>query len=227
MILSALSSVLGIASIVSAQSHSLVGTWSSKSKAVVTGPGFFNPLTDSLFEPNHTGISYSFTADGYYESALYTITGNPTSPECPTGALQWAHGSYTLTAEGGIDMVPIAVDGRQLLSQPCEADLSTYIRFSTNDTMQSYEITVDDYRGEWTLTLNRLYGSPVQPLYLMYDPPQMLPTTTLLPTSTAASKRKRSLDDAILPRQAPDVLGMMWYTSVGMIVIGSIGYFCV
>lgn len=227
MLLSLLSSVLSLTGTVMAQSHSLVGTWSSKSKAVVTGPGFFNPLTDSLFEPNHTGISYSFTADGFYESASYIITGNPTSPQCPTGALQWAHGSYTLTEDGGIDMVPIAVDGRQLISQPCEADLSTYIRFSTNDTMQSYSIAVDDYRGEWTLTLNRLYGSPVQPLYLMYDPPQMLPTTTLLPTSSSSSKRKRSLDGQSMPRQSVDVLSMMWYSSVGMIVLGGIGYFCV
>lgn len=205
--------------------HSLVGTWSSKSKSVITGPGFFNPLTESLLEPNHTGVSYSFTADGFYESALYSISSNPAQPECPTGVLQWAHGSYTLTPAGGIDMVPIAVDGRQLLSQPCLSEKSTYIRFSTNDTMQSYSIAIDPYHGEWRLTLNRLYGSPVQPLYLVYDPPQMLPTTTLLPTSTSTAKtlNKRG----VLPIDHNSQVSMLnhaWYGAVGLIVLGAIGY---
>lgn len=206
-----------------ATAHDIVGTWASKSMAVVTGPGFFNPLTDSLLEPNHTGVSYSFTDDGFYESAIYTITGNPTDPACPTGVLQWAHGSYTLPSTGGIDMVPIAVDGRQLVSTPCTSKTGTYIRFSTNDTMQSYTIALDGYRGEYKLTLNRLYGSPVQPLYLIYDPPQMLPTTTLLPTSTG--KSKRSLDSLSAPSSMKE-WDKMWYASMGMIALGLAGFIC-
>ena len=71
----------------------LVGTWSTKSKSVLTGPvsvarqacehldehaqltcssqDFYNPVTDTLIEPALTGISYSFTIDGYYEEAYY------------------------------------------------------------------------------------------------------------------------------------------------------------
>lgn len=210
-----------------ATTHDLVGTWASKSMSVVTGPGFFNPLTDSLLEPNHTGVSYSFTADGYYESALYSITGNPAEPSCAAGVMQWAHGTYTLESEGGIVMVPIAVDGRQLLSTPCTSSTSLYTRFSANDTMQSYTIELDTYRAEYKLTLNREFGSPVQPLYLIYDPPQMLPTTTLLPTatSTSSSKRKRSLDTV----PAAERLGIdgVWYTAVGMVIVGAVGFVCV
>lgn len=54
----------------------LVGTWSTKSKAVITGPGFYNPVADKLTEPSHPGISYSFTADGYFEEAYYRAISN-------------------------------------------------------------------------------------------------------------------------------------------------------
>jgi Chaperone for protein-folding within the ER, fungal len=54
----------------------LVGTWTTKSKAVLTGPGFYNPVTDKLTEPNHPGISYSFTEDGHYEEAYYRAISN-------------------------------------------------------------------------------------------------------------------------------------------------------
>jgi Chaperone for protein-folding within the ER, fungal len=54
----------------------LAGTWTTKSKTVLTGPGFYNPVTDRLTEPNHPGISYSFTEDGYYEEAYYRAISN-------------------------------------------------------------------------------------------------------------------------------------------------------
>jgi len=54
----------------------LIGTWTTKSKAVFTGPGFYNPVTDKLTEPNHPGISYSFTEDGHYEEAYYRAIPN-------------------------------------------------------------------------------------------------------------------------------------------------------
>ncbi len=55
---------------------SLTGTWSSKSHAVFTGPGFYNPVEDYLIEPSLTGSSYSFTADGFFEEALYFVVSN-------------------------------------------------------------------------------------------------------------------------------------------------------
>ena len=33
--------------------------------------GFYDPVADRLIEPELTGISYSFTDDGYYEEAYY------------------------------------------------------------------------------------------------------------------------------------------------------------
>jgi hypothetical protein len=74
----------------------LVGTWTTKSRSVVTGPvrsifpsglhqsltsrcilqDFYDPIDDKLLEPSLTGISYSFTADGYYEQAYYRAVSN-------------------------------------------------------------------------------------------------------------------------------------------------------
>jgi hypothetical protein len=80
-----------------ADGKELVGTWSSKSKKVHTGPvrdakipmgitaldtaanskqGFYNPVKDNLIEPDLPGISYSFTADGWYEEAYYRVEPN-------------------------------------------------------------------------------------------------------------------------------------------------------
>lgn len=54
----------------------LVGTWTTKSRVVFTGPGFYDPVKDKMTEPPLTGISYSFTADGHYEEAYYRAGSN-------------------------------------------------------------------------------------------------------------------------------------------------------
>ena len=38
--------------------------------------GFYDPGNDKLIEPKHTGISYSFSEDGHYESAYYRAIAN-------------------------------------------------------------------------------------------------------------------------------------------------------
>jgi hypothetical protein len=66
---------------------------------------------------------------------------------------------------------------------------------------QSYEQLTDAYHNIPRLNLYKFDGSPMNPMYLAYSPPQMLPTTTLNPLATAtasatgkSSKSKRSLD---------------------------------
>lgn len=91
----------------------LTGTWSTKSRQVITGPvsvkfsingyllgkdnvsnlylcvqGFYNPSTDRLIEPSLTGISYSFTDDGFYEEAYYRAVSNRELPESCLGTIQ-------------------------------------------------------------------------------------------------------------------------------------------
>lgn len=72
----------------------LIGTWSSKSNKTLTGSvgrryldqilqqltfvfqGFYNPINETLIEPSHPGISYSFSDNGHYEVAYYRAIAN-------------------------------------------------------------------------------------------------------------------------------------------------------
>ncbi|KAK3678284.1 Reversal of tor2 lethality [Recurvomyces mirabilis] len=182
----------------------LVGTWSTKSNQTLTGPGFYDPLNENLIEPSRTGISYSFTQDGYYEEAYYRAVSNPQNPSCPSGIMQWQHGSWVMNTTGSLILTPIAVDGRQLLSSPCQYKNSVYTRYNQSEVMASYAVYTDPYHNIPRLDLHKFDKAPMNPMYLVFSPPQMLPTTTLNPTTASAtagakstSKAKRSLDSEI------------------------------
>jgi len=172
----------------------LVGTWSSKSNSTLTGSGFYDPVNDKFTEPAHTGISYSFSADGHFEEAYYRAVANPTNPKCPKGIMQWQHGSFSKQTNGSLVMVPIAVDGRQLYSDPCAYKNSIYTRYNASEMFERYEVLTDGYTQKTRLNLYKFDGSPLLPLYLAYSPPNMLPTSTLNPltTSTAAAAKATS-----------------------------------
>jgi hypothetical protein len=185
--------------------------------------GFYDALNDEFIEPSRTGISYSFTADGYFEEAYYRAIANPQDPSCPSGIMQWQHGTWVKNADGSLSLTPLAVDGRQLLSEPCNGKNAVYTRYNQSESFkvshagqshmsrtrvrslttrpQSYEQLTDAYHNIPRLNLYKFDGSPMNPMYLAYSPPQMLPTTTLNPLATAtasatgkSSKSKRSLD---------------------------------
>ncbi|WPG99549.1 Hypothetical protein R9X50_00236600 [Acrodontium crateriforme] len=174
----------------------LVGTWSTKSNQTLTGPGFYDPLNEELIEPSHTGISYSFTADGHYEEAYYRAIANPVNPNCPSGIMQWQHGTYSQASNGSLILQPIGIDGRQLLSSPCQYKNSIYTRYNQSELFKSWSQYTDPYHNIPRLDLYKFDGSPLAPMYLAYKPPQMLPTTTLHSSATATSggKQKRGLD---------------------------------
>ncbi|KAI9930226.1 hypothetical protein ASPWEDRAFT_733041 [Aspergillus wentii DTO 134E9] len=169
----------------------LVGTWTTKSRSVFTGPGFFDPAEDRLIEPSLTGISYSFTANGHYEEAHYRALANPQDPSCPKGIMQWQHGTYSVNSNGSVSLNPIAVDGRQLLSDPCAHSIGIYTRYNQSELFDSYTVSIDPYHGIKRLDLYAFDGSPMHPMYLAYKPPQILPTSTLNPIHD--KKRKRQL----------------------------------
>ncbi|KAK6531617.1 Reversal of tor2 lethality [Orbilia ellipsospora] len=216
----------------------LQGTWTSKSDTVVTGPAFYDPVGEKFLEPRLPGTAFSFTNDGYFEESIYTVVGNPTNPECPTALIIWQHGKYTLYSNGSLVLFPYASDGRKLWSDPCTSQTSVYTRYNQTELYKSWEIVLDAYRGQYRLNLFRFDGSPMNPLYLTYNPPQMLPTTTLNPvttttatgtvTPTTASKIKRSLMEiqASLP-EATANLDFWWYIAVGMTIIGGFGWYFV
>lgn len=50
--------------------------------------------------------------------------------------MQWQHGSYVINSTGSLIFTPIAVDGRQLLSEPCTNSKSIYTRYNQTETME-------------------------------------------------------------------------------------------
>ncbi|KAK9367234.1 chaperone for protein-folding within the ER, fungal-domain-containing protein [Lipomyces kononenkoae] len=218
---------------------SLTGTWTTKANTVFTGPGFYDPVDELLIEPNLPGLSMSFTDDGHYEEAFYYVLPQPSNPTCPTALLQFQHGTYSFAPNGSLLLSPIAVDGRQLLSDPCTSEESVYSRYSQFEVYSEWEILIDDYRGQYQLQLYKFDGSPMNPMYLVYRPPLMLPTITMNPTASATSSatasstanaksrlkrsfENRSKTDAI---KRPTIDGVFWWW-IGMIMmIGGGGAF--
>ncbi|CDR46636.1 CYFA0S24e01662g1_1 [Cyberlindnera fabianii] len=220
----------------------LVGTWSSKSNTVFTGPSFYDPVDELLIEPALPGISYSFTEDGYWEEAIYQVTANPKNHSCPTAALIFQHGTYEVLDNLTIILTPIEVDGRQLLSDPCnDGGVSTYSKYNQTEMFLEWRMSVNAYHGRYMLELFQWDGTPVQPLYLAYQPPMMLPTETMNPTAsadhseatnTASLKRKvrRSLenqDRTRAVRKSRQNFDLWWWVSIGFIGVGSTAYFLI
>lgn len=108
---------------------------------------------------------------------------------------------------------------------------------------QRYEVFRDPYHGVPRLNLFKFDGSPMHPMYLAYRPPQMLPTQTMNPTTTATGapqatqtgkKAKRGLEAMSLPlnkhalrkRKEPIDLDRWWWIGAAMTALGAVGYLC-
>ena len=114
--------------------------------------------------------------------------------------------------------------------------------------LQQYEVKVNDYDKAMRLNLYGWDGAPLNPMYLAYKPPQMLPTQTLNPTTgapTASSqpsgtgKVKRALAgdedglvqealnrQSLLKRQDTAKADRLWWLGISMTALGGVGYFC-
>lgn len=212
----------------------LEGTWSSKSNTVFTGSGFYDPVDELLIEPALPGISYSFTSDGHYEEALYRVTSNPQNHSCPVASITYQHGTYEILSNGSVVLTPIAVDGRQLLSDPCGdyPDSARYSRYVQLTWFKTYEVMISPYYGRYMLQIYQFDGSPMQPLYLAYKPPMMLPTYALNPTDKASEtssslprRVKRSLENQYRTNAVREFSNehydRMWWCSVAALGVGS------
>lgn len=212
----------------------LEGTWVSKSNTVFTGPGFYDPVDELLIEPALPGISYSFTADGHYEEALYRITSNPQNHSCAIASITYQHGTYELLSNGSLVLTPIAVDGRQLLSDPCGTSESNaaYTRYVQSTWFEKYQVSVSAYHGRYMLQIYQFDGSPMQPLYLAYKPPMMLPTYALNPTDSASEtssslrrRIKRSLENQYRTNAVREFstshFDTVWWGAVAALGVGS------
>lgn len=188
----ALSTFSALPSSLAQDASSLVGTWSSGSRNVVTGAGFANPLNQTFIFPKTTGMSYSFSSDGFYEIARYRFTGNPAQPNCITGVMNFAHGTYTLQSNGSITMIPFG-DGYQQVQDTCAAVSPVIDFFNTTELYVSWN-TVQDATDGMLLNLFNFDGTPVPRLYLVSTEPNMLPTRSLTNSSVELTRRKRDVE---------------------------------
>jgi len=156
----------------------IVGTWSTGSQHVITGPGFANPANQSFTYPPTTGVSYSFSSDMFYEIARYRFKSNGSEPTCITGIIGWVHGTYALEPNGSIVMTPFG-DGFQQIQDPCAA-VSNFIEiYNYTELYQSWRIFQDPQTLGFKLHLFQFDGSPVAPQFLVSPTPNMLPTQLL------------------------------------------------
>ncbi|CAD6581801.1 MAG: Reversal of tor2 lethality [Cyphobasidiales sp. Tagirdzhanova-0007] len=173
---------------------SITGTWSSGSGAVLTGPGFAQPTNFTFTYPNTTGISYSFTDDGYYEEAQYRFNANGSEPHCVQAVIIWQHGNYSINANNSISLNPIAPDGRIQIQDPCAADTNVITYYDHSEFYSGWSITNDINHNRYMLQLLAFDGSLLPRMYLLYRPPTMLPsypTTVDLISLQGLPKRAR------------------------------------
>lgn len=183
--------------IVKCLSVSLEGTWMSKSGTVKTGPDFYDPIDELIFEPSLPGVCYSFDGKGYWEKAIYQVSSNPINPKCPTATILWQHGTYTEHDNGKLILKPFKSDGRKLFSDPCNADESIYMRYEEQEILQKYVIEYDSYHSKHKLQLYAWDGSKMQPLWIQYKPPVMLPKTILNPTSKGEAQHQTRINERL------------------------------
>ncbi|KAF8817082.1 hypothetical protein BYT27DRAFT_7075475 [Phlegmacium glaucopus] len=184
----------------------LSGTWSSGSKAVLTGSGFANPANMSFTYPATTGISYSFTDDGFYEISRYRFNSNGSEPTCITGVMAWVHGTYTLNPNGSITTIPFG-DGYQQIQDPCAATSNFIETYNLTEYYQQWRIFLDPDSGPH-LHLFRFDGAPLAPQFQISTSPNMLPTRLLRNVTTASPPSRRSLSSA------DSLLGPQWTLGV-------------
>jgi len=157
----------------------MVGTWASGSRNVQTGPNFVNPIAYTFNYPKTTGISYSFTQDGYFEEALYRFTTNATNPGCVQGAIIWQHGKFEISNNGSLILHPYPEDGRIQVQDRCAASSSYIAQFNQTTLFKTFQIFTDPVDG-LKLHIFRWDGAPFPPMFLVANPPNMLPTRSLV-----------------------------------------------
>lgn len=181
--------------------------------------------------------------------------------------MQFQHGKYQKFDNGSLVLIPFAVDGRQLISDPCKSSTAVYTRYVQQELFQvrlscpnkmecdeilmtyasrkKYEVVTDKFSNTQRLDLFAFDGAPLNPMYLAYKPPQMLPTQPLNPTSTSASEAeqtssvpsKRDLEDSKIvqmpmrtedfsrtERRTPNA-DRLWWFGAGITALGGVGYY--
>ncbi|ODO05407.1 hypothetical protein L198_02100 [Cryptococcus wingfieldii CBS 7118] len=214
----------------------LEGTWSSNS-AVSTGGNVVIPSEMTFNYPNNSGISYSFTNDGYFEELVYQYNSNSSNPACIQAYIYWQHGTYELNNNGSMTLYPFSSDGRIQVQDPCAATTNIITYYSNQVMFTDWGITVDPSNGRYVLQMNAFDQAKIARMYLIAKPPNMLPTQYITGTNATGqtNSRKRDLTapvrdffkrSAAEPRMVlgnGQILGMVG--AVGTVVVGMMALF--
>jgi len=193
---------------------------------VVTGPGFANFANESFTYPPTTGISYSFTTDGFYEIARYRFVSNASDPQCITGVMNVAHGTVQVLPNSSLVLTPFG-DGYQQIQDAC-APVSNFLEFY-NDTelYQAWEVYNDiDSTGN-TFTYLQLFqfdNSPLAPQKLISQTPNMNPTQTLRNVTPAPTLNAQNLIATSATRRTMGIAGASTMLAAGLAGITALSY---
>lgn len=195
----------------------IYGTWSSGSQAVRTGDGFCDPTKLTFNYPKNTGVSYSFSIDGFYEIARYRFNANGSDPTCITGVIAWVHGTYELNANGSIWMRPFG-DGFQQIQDPCAAVSNFIETYNETEYYRGWRIFRDPTAGP-KLHLFQHDGAPVAPMFQVSTQPTMFPTR-LLRNNTFITVQRRGLEGE---EESAEKNGSRGLVALGPGVAGAVG----
>ncbi len=164
-----------------------MGTWSSGSQNVTTGLEFFiNPITQEFTLPATTGISYSFTDDGFFEESRYQFTSNAVTNRCFKASLICSTALYQFHTNGSITLTPFPADGYVQVLDPCGAQTSSIYHYSEFELISSWYNYQDNHPGfmptgtsAYALQMQQFDGSKMPLMWLRNRPPNMLPTKQL------------------------------------------------
>jgi hypothetical protein len=114
---------------------------------------------------------------------------------------------------------------------------------SNGATVQWYEVMADPYHNIMRLNLYQFDGSPMNPMFLAYKPPKMLPTQTLNPTPTGTAAGSKATSNSRVKRDVggqeileplnknvkfyskePINADRFWWIGAGMTAIGGVAY---
>lgn len=220
-------SVVGQGQIVLDSTHNataLGGTWSTGSGAVITGSPYVDPISMRVLYPNTTGRGISFvdTPNGsFFEQFDYRITSNASNPNCITAVITWQHGDMEYLPNGSLLLKPFGADGFQQVENPCSAFSNQVTRYNQSILFSMWRVFPLPGGTGVHLNLYEFDGTPVAPMNLIANPPNMLPTHPIItPIATASGNIRRDL----VARNSASSSRLVYMTgSIGlMILLGAI-----
>lgn len=102
---------------------------------------------------------------------------------------------------------------------------------------KGWAVELDKYKGKQKLQLYRFDGSPVNPLWLVYRPPKMLPLEELDAGRKRDGEQRRRMKRELEEEEGKEGLGekvieivepdAVWWAGVVMVIAGLMGWFLI